>query len=149
MDLPASIRIGPHDIKVVRLTHPAQWARRPGRTAGFSSWSYEITVAPDNLPLSDLVDALWHEINHGIAAVYHLQDGDTEERRCSIMGTAMAALVRDNPDLFAWMIEAAQRMVDEGQFSSRVRWEEKLRRESLGANRKAGDTGSGGGDRQP
>lgn len=110
--LPPSIRIGPHDFTFVRKTHSQMFAQRPGRSASFSSWVFEICVVMDEHPLSDIVDSLWHEINHGIWWVYGIQNGDTEERIAGIMGTALTAIYRDNPRFAHWLADAATMMAD-------------------------------------
>jgi len=57
-----------------------------------------IELAAD-LNRGQALEVLLHEILHAIFHVFVIKDEDKEERTVSILGTALACLFQDNPEL--------------------------------------------------
>ena len=91
-----SVKIGPHTITIHQMSTSEALAQ--GIHGSFSEIEGCIRLNTDRA-MSSVIDTLMHEIIHGMYSVYSLCDEDDEERTVSVLGTGMAALFIDNPDL--------------------------------------------------
>jgi hypothetical protein len=100
--LPKSVKIGMHDIKIVAMTKEIHDVDDndglySARTRTIHIWKDQVTT--------DLLEALWHEIKHGVFEATKLSEADKIEEedvvaRCS---PVELQVLRDNPQLLAWI----------------------------------------------
>lgn len=101
MKLPETIRVAHTDVNVEKWWPPSANANH--RWGEFSTQENIIRVQVENRPFAEVLSTLIHEINHAIYYHWPIEDTDKEERICSILGTAWAAIFRDNPELIAFI----------------------------------------------
>lgn len=97
--LPASIRIGPHDIKITRAAE----IEGGEDFGGFCMSSQEITVLNEFGSGTLAVDTLIHEMLHGAWAINGLPEHSTEELIVANLATALTQIFRDHPELVVWI----------------------------------------------
>lgn len=104
MSLPESVKIFWNDYKVETWT--------PKQAFAANRWgeiSYNESVIRIDGGASDpqQAETLIHELLHGI---FHTMlpdlDGDQSENMVLKMSAGLATLIRDNPDVFDWIVEA-------------------------------------------
>lgn len=94
--LPEEIKIGCHVYQVRQIpTELADALNVSGRCHNHQGL-IELTA---DLNRGQALEVLFHEILHAIFFVYVIKDEDKEERTVSILGTALACLFQDNPEL--------------------------------------------------
>lgn len=103
--LPDSIRVGPFDIRLTRMS-----ASHASAAEAFGYFSREdeviaVEASPNGSPYG-IADTLIHEINHAIFWAYGLRDDDAEERTVATMATGWTQVYRDNPWLLDWLKKA-------------------------------------------
>jgi len=98
MKLPAAIRIGPYQCKIVRKP-------LDGDFGAFDSNTNEIEI--DNAIASDALEAstVIHETVHGIIHIYKIKVPD-EEGLVEILETALLQVLKDNKTLFRAILKA-------------------------------------------
>ena len=100
MKLPTKVKVGIFDYAIIAWgSNSANAQRRFGEFSVMEN-CIRIDVAAHQFKI---VDTLIHEINHAIFYVYKLEDADNEERICSTMASAWAAVYRDNPEIIKWL----------------------------------------------
>lgn len=104
--LPATIRVGPFDWKLVRLDATTGADRRIYGEC--SSMSMEIRLSELSPSTQKAVDTMLHEIGHAIFWAYGLESSDSEERLVSTMGTAWTQVFQDNPWLLLWIAKGVR-----------------------------------------
>ena len=102
MMIPRVLRIAAFDISVEEM--PTSVARAAERLGEFSNVEQCIRVQTQDLSKWIVLDTLLHELVHAIFSCYSLDDDDDQERLASVMGTALAQVCRDNPDLIKWIL---------------------------------------------
>lgn len=100
--LPKTIRLLGKDIAVTQ--------EKPADTDDddLGSWndiSLLVYVKPDQLPIEE-IDTLVHEAIHGIS---YIMDLDLEERQVRLLGSALTALLQDNPEFAAFITRPVSR----------------------------------------
>ena len=105
LGLPTTIRVGPFDLRI--RIHVFDDVDTSGDHA-----HGELTIRLNPHQANShafAVDTLLHELCHAIHRTYGLTVGDTEERYCSTMGTALTQILRDNPKLLTWLTKALRK----------------------------------------
>lgn len=102
--LPSSIRIGPYDYALERLSDSE--ADRHMRWGDCWPGRYVIRIAPLIPTAAKAVNTLVHEALHAIFDAMNIEDGDKEERLVTAIGNGLSMLYRDNPWLMAWIAES-------------------------------------------
>lgn len=98
--LPASLRIGPYDWKVIPWTALGAGSERSyGQCC---SLQLEIRVAEEIASPQKAMNTTIHEINHALYFAYRADDEDMEERVVETFATAWTQIYRDNPALLTW-----------------------------------------------
>lgn len=103
--IPQIIRVGLFDFRIELMTH--HQAAGVSRWGEFSSVEQLIRLQADMPTRYKAVDTFFHEVSHAIFWSYGIKNEDNEERIVSALGSALAALHRDNPWLVEW-IEGAK-----------------------------------------
>lgn len=100
--LPASVRVGAHDIAIVPMSiHSASGRRIWGR---FEAAAQTIEIQ-QLMPTSAMaVETLLHEIGHAIWWSYGMRDSWDEEQTVAVQATAWAQVWRDNPLVLDWVL---------------------------------------------
>lgn len=102
--VPKSIRIAGHDVVVELVEHGESFERNQhGR---WSSALMKMTIDAGLSPPSRVVDVLLHEILHAIWWAYVIHDRDKEERIAAMLSTALTQVLRDNPQLLAFIADS-------------------------------------------
>jgi hypothetical protein len=102
--LPGSVRVGPFEFSITLWDqHQATGAQRYGEC---SSVEQALRFQGDMPTRWKAVDTFFHEVSHAIYWAYGVHDDDKEERIVGALGTALAALYRDNPWLTGWIDSA-------------------------------------------
>jgi hypothetical protein len=101
--LPTSIRIGPFDYKVDRLTDLE--VSRLDRWGDCWPGQFVIRIAPSIPSAVKVADAMLHEIMHAMFNAFHVENGDSQERIVTALGTGWTQVYRDNPWLLDWLKE--------------------------------------------
>lgn len=102
--LPGSLRIGPYEHRVdVKHIPPDDNGVVFGQ---FSPKFLTITINPDDHPHdSHIVDTFLHEVLHGLFC-YSGIELKAEEQVCELLGTGLMQVLRDSPELLAWLTKA-------------------------------------------
>lgn len=96
---PSTLRVGPHTYQVVLVPNGVMIdAERRGHTM---ATRLVIAIEPD-MPASMVADTLIHEAVHAILRSIVLED-TVEEQVALLMGPAVLALLRDNPELLTYL----------------------------------------------
>lgn len=104
--LPSSLRIGPFDVAVIVRDviddDDKHW--------GQYNPAVSIELRRDQRNAQGALDTVLHEIAHGICGVFELAEGESrdEERICSAFAAGFAMVMRDNPQLMAWIYRMIQ-----------------------------------------
>ena len=94
---PTKIRIGPNDVEV-------EYVSLNGELFGDYSFINNLIRVDKTLRGGPLVDTVLHEILHAIWRLGQLKDvKETEERTVSVTASYFAQIIRDNPELIAWL----------------------------------------------
>lgn len=101
--LPASVRIGPHDFRIVRASN----FENTGTFGHVDGKAQEIRIWPHSSP-TNLVDTFLHECLHVMWKQAGLGEKNDEETVVAVYGCAVTALHRDNPWLAGWIGGAVQ-----------------------------------------
>lgn len=94
--LPSEIKIGCHVYLIKQI--PAELGDALNVSGRCHNHAGLIELI-DDLNRGQALEVLFHEIMHAIFFVYVIKDEDKEERTVSILGTALACLFQDNPEL--------------------------------------------------
>ena len=97
---PDTIKIGAIDYKIMPMT--PEEVRRDEALGKCDNENAEISVVFDRTPRVGAVTLL-HEIMHAIWYVQDLRGKEKEERVVSALSAGLAAAMRDNPKVFAWI----------------------------------------------
>jgi hypothetical protein len=54
------------------------------------------------------LDTVLHEVSHAVFRTFGLNDGETEERICTVLAVGWGMILRENPELAKWIGAAAQ-----------------------------------------
>ena len=106
--LPSMVRIGPADYKIVAWS-PHLSSGDYSRHGEHSSTLREVRVCFEGRGDAASGETLLHEILHGVWYQWALKDDDDEERCVTALAHGLAAALRDNPDVFAWIAAAVSR----------------------------------------
>src|SRR5262249_40571152 len=98
-DLPAAIRVGPHDIRFAQLGS-ADAKRNYGT---FVPAEQEIQLQQEYASGSMAAETVLHELMHAIFALATVQVKQGEEHIVLVVATYLAQIVRDNPDFVTWL----------------------------------------------
>lgn len=101
--LPESVRIGPHDYRIVRKST----FENAGHFAQIDPKAQEIRLWPHSSP-TNLVDSFFHECVHAIWRQAGLGGEAQEESVATTFAVSLTALHRDNPWLAGWINGAMQ-----------------------------------------
>ena len=97
VDYPKKIRIGPNDVEV-------EYVSLNGELFGDYSFINNLIRVDKTLRGGPLVDTMIHEMLHAIWRLGQLKDvKETEERAVSVTASYLAQIIRDNPELIAWL----------------------------------------------
>jgi hypothetical protein len=101
--LPASVRVGYRTLAV------EAWAHEEADTAGecgrFDTENDRILI-DTAYGAATVAETLIHEVLHACYALGHVSEQDSEERTVAILSTQLAQVIRDNPDLVAFLSES-------------------------------------------
>ena len=97
--LPKSVRVGPHDIRFADIN--GDDAKKNYGT--FVPTEQAIRLHDQYASGSLAVDTVIHEILHAIFAVGTVEVKQGEEHVVSVLGTFLTQIIRDNPELIAWL----------------------------------------------
>jgi hypothetical protein len=100
--LPGVIRIGPFDIRVVYDTADL---KSPPESWGMYQHGVQIELDATQPPGVVAVDTVLHECLHGILRCAGWPRKE-EEKIVAAIATGITQLLRDNPQLLAWMVAA-------------------------------------------
>lgn len=103
--LPKTVRVGPHDIRFDQL--PPADARNNYGT--FVPADQAIRLQREYVSGSMAADTVLHEILHAIFSVGTVQVKQGEEHIVSVVATYLTQVIRDNPELIAWMQETVKK----------------------------------------
>ena len=99
--MPRSVAIGPYDVPVNELT-----AEDSHKDFGqFHSASMEIRMHETFPSDQQAAETLIHEIMHALLYVYGVKIKD-EEHTVAVVSTALATLIKLNPDLISYLQDA-------------------------------------------
>jgi len=98
--LPKELKIAAYDYAVKHVKIPES----DGCVGDFCSDTSTIRVTT-GLRRKRAVETLLHEAMHAIWYSYTISNKDKEERTISVMSTAIAALLRDNPSFAKLLVE--------------------------------------------
>jgi hypothetical protein len=101
--LPASIRVGPFDYAIERMTSNQSASMR--RWGEFSSMESVIRVSTNFPTAVKAVDTLLHEVGHAIWFAWGIEKGDDEERVVGNAAMGWVTVYRNNPWLLGWIAE--------------------------------------------
>jgi hypothetical protein len=101
--LPSSIRVGYRDYDLV-VVSPLN-AEAEGAFGRHSSTACRIEVRTDTKP-AETADTLIHETLHAVWNVAGLQAKDSEERIVTSLAHQLTQVIRDNPELVAYLTAA-------------------------------------------
>ncbi len=102
MTIPADIRVGPFDIKIVHLD-----ARTARQAYGlFSEERHEIGLRKTFKNKQQCAETLVHELLHAIWSVQTINHKDGEERIVSKLSMGLTQVIRDNPHLVDYLKRA-------------------------------------------
>lgn len=96
---PKKIKIGPYDYAVVILDK----SEARGNYGAFVSEDQEIRLRDSFRSPHMMADTLLHEVLHGVWFVHGIVARDGEERIIGQMATGLTQVLRDNPDLVAFL----------------------------------------------
>ena len=104
--MPAQVRVGPlvYDVACDSLALlVAEHSHKQALLGQCDHKALAIMLSPDQAPLA-LKSTLLHEVLHAVinTAGFEITDED-EERLVSVLEAPLLQLVRDNPDLIAWL----------------------------------------------
>ena len=100
--LPKSVRIGPHDIRITQ-------SRDEENYGAFCEPNLQIEMRDSYIAGSLAVDSAVHELLHAIWFVASIKVEHGEEQIVSVLGTFLAQIIRDNPELITWMQETVKK----------------------------------------
>lgn len=98
MTRPTSIRVGPYDVRIIKM------AASVGAHGEFDDTDMTIAVKDEYSSPPYEVDTWLHELLHAIWFTQNIKDGDGEERTVRQMATGLTQVFRDNPDLLRWLL---------------------------------------------
>lgn len=95
--LPASVRVGPHDIRFNKLS--------PEEAAVYNGTYYEygIQLASEFPSGSVAVEIVLHELLHAIFKIGGVTPKAGEEHVVSCIASFLAQIARDNPEFVRWV----------------------------------------------
>lgn len=102
--MPASLRIGAHDLAVLIIPG---WSpdSEDGKTQGqYSSNEQNIRFGENAPSKTHAVDTAFHEICHALLLPLGIKE-KKEEPICSLLGSGLAQVLRDNPQFVTWLRE--------------------------------------------
>lgn len=100
--LPASIKIGWCDFRIDEWNpRDAASSNRYGETCRLTK---VIRIDVSHGPRQTAVTFL-HEILHAIYSVWTMNKEDDEERIVTLSSEGLGTVMRDNPDVFAWILD--------------------------------------------
>jgi hypothetical protein len=92
-----TVRIGPNDVNI-------DYTSLNGEIFGDYSYINNLIRIEKTLTGGPLVDTVLHEILHAIWRLGQLKDvREAEERAVSVTASYLAQVIRDNPELIAWL----------------------------------------------
>jgi hypothetical protein len=92
-----TVRIGPNDVNI-------EFTSLNGEIFGDYSYINNLIRIEKTLTGGPFVDTLLHEMLHAIWRLGQLKDvKETEERTVSVTASYLAQIIRDNPELIAWL----------------------------------------------
>jgi hypothetical protein len=107
MKLPSKVKVGWCDYEIVDWNHhDAIGARRRGEQCDVSK---QIRVDTHLGNQAAIAETLLHEILHAIYCIFTIGQQDDDERITQITSHGLATVIRDNPDVFAWIAENIQK----------------------------------------
>jgi hypothetical protein len=101
--LPATIRVGYRDYDVLEISPLKSEAE--GAVGRHSAVVCQIELRTDTKPV-ETADTLVHEVLHAAWSVAGLSVKDGEERIVTQLAHLLTQVIRDNPDLVAYLSEA-------------------------------------------
>lgn len=101
-DFPTKVKVGWRDYKILEWDlHAARSAECYGETRHIPG---EIAIDRTH-PVEQQAETLTHEILHVIFRQWSIQDDIGEERTVGALSNGLASVIRDNPDVWAWIQE--------------------------------------------
>jgi hypothetical protein len=102
--LPSSVRIGPfeHSIRPMGLVKSVSM----NRIGEYDTLNLAIEIL-EEMPAARRAETLLHELFHGLWHVSGLRNDidEDEEHAVTVLSLAMAGLIRDNPELVAYLVQ--------------------------------------------
>jgi hypothetical protein len=103
--LPATVRVGPHDVRFVEMS-----AEESEEKYGyFLDSKMEIGLCREYAAGSVAVDTVLHELVHAIWHQSVLKEGAAEEDIAHTIGKQLTQVFRDNPELIEWMQQTVKK----------------------------------------
>lgn len=102
--LPKSVRVGPHDIRFRQM----EAAEEKDDFGYFKTDALEISLCKEYAAGTLAVDTVLHELLHAVWFVA-LKETAAEEHVCTVMATQLTQIIRDNPELIAWLQETVRK----------------------------------------
>ena len=100
MNLPKSVKVGYLTYRIVPWnSHEANGAGRLGETV-HETRTIKIEMTHE---APHTAEALLHEIIHCVFDVFNIEDDDDQERTTTALGSGLATVWHDNPELMAWI----------------------------------------------
>jgi hypothetical protein len=94
--LPKSVRVGPHVLPFKELSG------EDAKTLNGQYDNYTIQLLKAYPSGSVAVEIVLHEMTHALLTYGGVTD-KSQEQICEIMGVGLTQIIRDNPELIAWM----------------------------------------------
>ncbi len=102
--LPATIKIGAVDIALKNGDQIRDEVEQLTDAMGCYNHARHEIVVIFSRPAKMVAVTLLHEIFHAVWAEYDLGEREKEERAVTALSSGVAAVMRDNPDVFVWIM---------------------------------------------
>ena len=99
--LPSFVKVGHRDVSIELVSADDL----DGAWGDYSASKQRIRLDKDRMP-QGLAETLLHELDHAIWPEHWSMVGDVEETIISSCCPRRAALIRDNPELWAWIMHS-------------------------------------------
>lgn len=97
-----SVRVGPFDVRIEHLTG----MDHDNRLGDYSTTDLLIRLREKYCSEQQRAETLLHEIIHAVWDVYGIKAKEGEERAVGLLSIALSAVIRDNPELIAWLTKS-------------------------------------------
>lgn len=103
-DLPTSVKVGR---KIYRIENWEPKSAAAERRCGDAAHEIGRIRVDTSFGPAQAAETLLHEILHAIFYIWSMEDEDNQERTVGAMSNGLATVMRDNPDVFSWIVRNA------------------------------------------